>query len=93
MSNFKTKCGCNCRISRKKLHGDELKKLPMRIFIAKRKLKNGSQTNIDKWTPLYSLVTFSLTPYEALALGEYQNKIMEEMLKMDDITLPSGIQK
>jgi kynurenine 3-monooxygenase len=45
-------------------------------------LKNGSQTNIpDKWTPLYSLVTFSLTPYEALALGEYQNKIMEESVK------------
>jgi hypothetical protein len=36
----------------------------MRIFYCKRKLKNGSQTNIpDKWTPLYSLVTFSLTPY------------------------------
>ena len=40
----------------------------------------------DKWMPLYSRVTFSLQPYsEALAIGDFQNKIMEEILKIDNI--------
>jgi kynurenine 3-monooxygenase len=56
-------------------------------FLLQKKIEKWfSDKHPDKWTPLYSLVTFSLTPYaEALALGEYQNKIMEEVLKMDDI--------
>jgi kynurenine 3-monooxygenase len=36
--------------------------------------------------PLYSRVTFSLQPYsEALAIGDRQNEIMEEILKIDKI--------
>jgi kynurenine 3-monooxygenase len=35
---------------------------------------------------LYSRVTFSLQPYsEALAIGDFQNKIMEEVLKTENI--------
>ncbi len=36
--------------------------------------------------PLYSRVTFSLQPYaEALAVGDFQNEIMQEILKMENI--------
>jgi kynurenine 3-monooxygenase len=36
--------------------------------------------------PLYSRVTFSLQPYsEALAIGDFQNKIMEEVMQMENI--------
>jgi kynurenine 3-monooxygenase len=36
--------------------------------------------------PLYSRVTFSLQPYsEALAIGDFQNEIMQEVLKMENI--------
>ena len=36
--------------------------------------------------PLYSRVTFSLHPYsEALALGDFQNKIMEEVMQLPNI--------
>jgi len=38
------------------------------------------------WKPLYSRVTFSLQPYaEALAVGDFQNKIMDEVMKMENI--------
>lgn len=40
----------------------------------------------DKWTPLYSRVTFSHQPYaEALAEGDRQNEIMKEILNVDNI--------
>jgi kynurenine 3-monooxygenase len=40
----------------------------------------------DLWIPLYSRVTFSDRPYaEALAIGDAQNAIMEEVLRMDNI--------
>ncbi|WP_264559659.1 FAD-dependent oxidoreductase [Flavobacterium sp. N2270] len=40
----------------------------------------------DKWTPLYSRVTFSHQPYaEALAEGDRQNEIMKEILEIDNI--------
>jgi kynurenine 3-monooxygenase len=36
--------------------------------------------------PLYSRVTFSLQPYsEALAIGDFQNKIMEEVMQIPNI--------
>jgi kynurenine 3-monooxygenase len=36
--------------------------------------------------PLYSRVTFSLQPYsEALAIGDFQNKIMEEVMQLPNI--------
>ena len=40
----------------------------------------------DKWLPLYGRVTFSLQPYaEALALGDFQNEIMQQVLQMPNI--------
>lgn len=40
----------------------------------------------DKWTPLYSRVTFSHQPYaEALAEGDRQNEIMKEILEIENI--------
>jgi kynurenine 3-monooxygenase len=48
--------------------------------------KRFSDKHPDLWTPLYSRVTFSNRPYaEALAVGDAQNAIMEEVLKMDNI--------
>jgi kynurenine 3-monooxygenase len=36
--------------------------------------------------PLYDRVTFSHRPYsEALAIGDFQNAIMEEILKIENI--------
>ncbi|AKA35767.1 FAD-dependent oxidoreductase [Flagellimonas lutaonensis] len=40
----------------------------------------------DKWIPVYSRVTFSERPYtEALAIGDHQEKIMQEVMKMPNI--------
>ena len=45
-----------------------------------------SEKHPDKWMPLYSRVTFSLQPYsEALAIGDYQNAIMEQIMTIPDI--------
>ena len=45
-----------------------------------------SDKHPEKWMPLYSRVTFSLQPYsEALAIGDFQNEIMQEVLKMENI--------
>lgn len=39
-----------------------------------------------KWTPLYSMVTFSLMPYaEALRIGKIQDKVMDIIMKIDAI--------
>ncbi len=49
-------------------------------FLLQKKIEKWfSDKHPDKWMPLYSRVTFSLQPYsEALAIGDFQNKIMEE---------------
>jgi kynurenine 3-monooxygenase len=40
----------------------------------------------EKWIPLYSRVTFSHRPYaEALAIGDLQDNIMKEILKIENI--------
>jgi kynurenine 3-monooxygenase len=56
-------------------------------FLLQKKIeKRFSDKHPDLWTPLYSRVTFSNRPYaEALAVGDAQNAIMEEVLKMDNI--------
>lgn len=56
-------------------------------FLLQKKIEKWfSDKHPDKWMPLYSRVTFSLQPYaEALAVGDYQNEIMQEVLKMDNI--------
>jgi kynurenine 3-monooxygenase len=56
-------------------------------FLLQKKIeKLFSDKHPDKWIPLYSRVTFSDRPYaEALAIGDYQNAIMEAVLKMENI--------
>ncbi|MGL2964975.1 FAD-dependent oxidoreductase [Flavobacterium sp. XGLA_31] len=56
-------------------------------FLLQKKIEKWfSDKHPDKWMPLYSRVTFSLQPYsEALAIGDLQNKIMEEVMQMDNI--------
>jgi kynurenine 3-monooxygenase len=57
-------------------------------FLLQKKIEKWfSDKHPDKWMPLYSRVTFSLQPYsEALAIGDFQNKIMEEVMKMENIS-------
>jgi kynurenine 3-monooxygenase len=56
-------------------------------FLLQKKIEKWfSDKHPEKWLPLYSRVTFSLQPYsEALAIGDFQNKIMEEILKIENI--------
>ena len=56
-------------------------------FLLQKKIeKLFSDKYPDKWIPLYSRVTFSDRPYtEALAIGDYQNEIMQEVLNLDNI--------
>jgi len=56
-------------------------------FLLQKKIEKWfSEKHPDKWLPLYSRVTFSLRPYaEALALGNQQNAIMEEIMKIKNI--------
>lgn len=56
-------------------------------FLLQKKIEKWfSDKHPDKWLPLYSRVTFSLQPYsEALAIGDFQNQIMEEILKIENI--------
>lgn len=53
-------------------------------FLLQKKIEKWfSDKHPDKWMPLYSRVTFSLQPYsEALAIGDFQNKIMEEVMQI-----------
>jgi kynurenine 3-monooxygenase len=56
-------------------------------FLLQKKIEKWfSDKHPDKWMPLYSRVTFSSQPYsEALAIGDFQNKIMEEIMTIPDI--------
>ncbi|RZJ29548.1 MAG: FAD-dependent monooxygenase [Flavobacterium sp.] len=56
-------------------------------FLLQKKIeKKFSATHPEKWQPLYSRVTFSHRPYsEALAIGDKQNEIMEEVMDMANI--------
>jgi len=56
-------------------------------FLLQKKIeKHFSDKFPDKWTPLYSRVTFSDRPYsEALAEGDRQKAIMDEVMQMEDI--------
>lgn len=57
-----------------------------KFHLQKKIEKHFSAKYPEKWVPLYSRVTFSHRPYtEALAIGDKQNEIMEEVLKMDNI--------
>ncbi|VXB44935.1 Kynurenine 3-monooxygenase [Flavobacterium sp. 9AF] len=56
-------------------------------FILQKKIERWfSEKHPDKWVPLYSMVTFSHQPYsEALAIGDKQDAIMQEILTIDNI--------
>ena len=56
-------------------------------FLLQKKIeKHFSNKYPDKWIPLYSRVTFSHRPYvEALAIGDFQDDIMKQILKMENI--------
>lgn len=56
-------------------------------FLLQKKIeKHFAAKHPDKWIPAYSRVTFSDRPYvEALALGEQQEAIMQEIMKLPQI--------
>ena len=56
-------------------------------FLLQKKIENWfSDKHPNLWMPLYSRVTFSEQPYaEALAIGDFQNQIMEQVLKIENI--------
>ncbi len=56
-------------------------------FMLQKKIeKRFAQKHPDKWIPVYSRVTFSDRPYtEALAIGDYQEHIMQEIMQMPSI--------
>lgn len=56
-------------------------------FMLQKKIeKHFAQKHPDKWIPVYSRVTFSDRPYaEALAIGDYQEHIMREIMQMPSI--------
>ena len=56
-------------------------------FLLQKKIeKHFSDKYPEKWIPLYSRVTFSTRPYsEALAIGDYQEAIMQEILQTKNI--------
>ena len=57
-----------------------------KFHLQKKIEKHFSNKYPERWVPLYSRVTFSHRPYaEALAIGDFQNAIMETILKMDNI--------
>lgn len=56
-------------------------------FLLRKKIEaRFSQLHPDKWTPLYSMVTFSDFSYSyAKTEGVHQDRIMQEIMKMPDI--------
>ena len=56
-------------------------------FLLQKKIEKWfASKHPEKWIPLYDRVTFSTRPYsEALAIGDFQETIMQEILKMNNI--------
>lgn len=56
-------------------------------FLLQKKIeKKFADKHPDKWIPVYSRVTFSDRPYaEALAIGDTQEKIMQQVMAMPNI--------
>jgi len=67
-------------IEMRDLVGDEM-------FLLRKKIEKKIYSKYpDKWVPLYSMVTFSHTPYaDALAIGKKQEKIMDPIMARTDI--------
>jgi kynurenine 3-monooxygenase len=57
-----------------------------KFHLQKKLEKRFSEKYPDKWLPLYSRVTFTYRPYsEALAMGDMQKAIMDEVMKTPGI--------
>ncbi|MGB5822129.1 MAG: NAD(P)/FAD-dependent oxidoreductase [Saonia sp.] len=58
-------------------------------FLLQKKIeKRFAEKYPDKWIPAYSRVTFSDRPYtEALAIGDIQEAIMQQVMQMKDIEI------
>lgn len=84
----------------RKINADAITELAKRNFIEMSELSGQASFLLQKkieaefhqrhpelWTPLYSMVTFSpLLPYsEALAIGDIQHKIMQQIMRIPDI--------
>lgn len=56
-------------------------------FLLQKKIeKRFAAKHPERWIPVYSRVTFSERPYaEALAIGDEQERIMQEIMKLPDI--------
>jgi kynurenine 3-monooxygenase len=56
-------------------------------FLLRKKIeKHFSEKHPEHWIPLYSRVTFSDKPYaDALAIGDQQRAIMDEVMKLEKI--------
>jgi kynurenine 3-monooxygenase len=56
-------------------------------FLLQKKIEaRFTELHPEKWTPLYSMVTFSHTPYsEALKIGDRQEAIMQHVMQTSDI--------
>lgn len=57
------------------------------VFLLQKKIEaRFTELHPGKWTPLYSMVTFSHTPYsEALSIGDRQEAIMQHVMQTSDI--------
>ena len=86
--------------SARKINADAITELAKRNFIEMSEYSGQASFLLQKkieaefhqrqpklWTPLYSMVTFSpLLPYsEALAIGDIQQKIMQQIMRIPDI--------
>ncbi len=58
-----------------------------KMFLLQKKIETQfTSLYPDRWLPLYDRVTFSLNPYtEALAIGDKQREIMNEIMAIDGI--------
>ncbi|WP_350287834.1 NAD(P)/FAD-dependent oxidoreductase [uncultured Croceitalea sp.] len=57
-----------------------------KFLLQKQIEKHFAAKHPDKWIPVYSRVTFSDKPYaEALQIGDYQEKIMQAVMKIPNI--------
>ncbi|UTW63626.1 FAD-dependent monooxygenase [bacterium SCSIO 12741] len=56
-------------------------------FLLRKKIEKRVYANHpDKWVPLYSMVTFTHTPYaDALSIGKKQEEIMDEVMQLPNI--------
>lgn len=73
-------------LSRRNFEEMSAKTADEKFLLQKKIEKRFSEKYPDKWLPLYSRVTFSHRPYsEALAIGDRQKEIMDEVMATPDI--------